>query len=72
MREQRTIDREIEVVEVIIDQLKSCLVIYYKAKMYDEFKTTLKDVQTCKTELKKLIAKRNTELGEEINGAKIQ
>jgi hypothetical protein len=70
MKVQRTIEREIEVVEVIIDQLKSCLVIYYKAKMYDEFKTTLKDIQTCKTELMKL--KRNLDQGETKDGAEIQ
>jgi hypothetical protein len=70
MKEQPSIKREIQVVEVIIDQLKSCLVIYYKAKMYDEFKETLKDIQTCKTELMKL--KRNLDQGETKDGAKIQ
>jgi hypothetical protein len=71
MKAQRTIEREIEIVETIIAQLKECLVIFYKAKMYDEFKATLKDIETCKTELKKL--KRNIQdQGEAKDGAKIQ
>lgn len=67
-----TIEREIEVVETIIVQLKKCLSMYYKNKMYCEITETLKDLRTCKTELNRLIAKRNSEQGEAINGAKIQ
>jgi len=65
-------DREIEVVETIIDQLKQCLVIFYRARAFDEFQETLKDIRTCKTELKKLKAKRNLEQGEATDGAEIQ
>jgi hypothetical protein len=55
MKVQSSIDRDIEVVETIITQLKTCLKIYYKAKMFDEFEVTLKDIETCKKELQKLI-----------------
>ena len=59
MKEPRSIDREIQVVETIINQLNSCLTIYRKNEMHDEFKITLKDIITCKQELNRLIAKRN-------------
>jgi hypothetical protein len=72
MKAPHTIEREIEVVETIIGQLKSCLKIYYQARMHEEFFSTLKDIRTCKTELKKLIAKRNSVQGEAKDGAKIQ
>jgi seryl-tRNA(Sec) selenium transferase len=60
--QSRQLEREIEVVKHIIDQLNQCLEIYHDAKLHDEFTTTLKDIQTCKRELKRLIAKRTVEL----------
>lgn len=62
-----SLDREIEVVETLISQLNSCLAIYYKEKLYDEFRVCLTDIQTCKRELKKLIAAKEAEKGEAIN-----
>lgn len=59
------LEREIEVVGHIIDQLNQCLEIYHENKMHDEFKITLKDIQTCKTELRRLIAKRTVILDSE-------
>lgn len=58
---KESIEREIEVVETIISQLKNCLAVYYKQKMHDEFKVTMIDIQKCKKELRYLIAKREKE-----------
>jgi hypothetical protein len=60
---KQSLDREIQVVETIIKQLNSCLAIYYKEKLYDEFRVTLSDIQTCKAELRKLIAAKDAEKG---------
>jgi hypothetical protein len=59
---QQLLEKEIKVVEHMIDQLNQLIDIYAKNEMYDEFTTTLKDIQTCKRELKKLIAKRTVAL----------
>ena len=71
MKAPHSIDKEIEVVETIIAQLKHCLKIYNQAKMYREMKITKKDIHKCRVELKRLYAKRNTEQGEPSDGAKI-
>jgi hypothetical protein len=60
---KESLDREIQVVEHIIGQLKQCLAIYHKRKMFEEFKICLSDLQTCKTELQKLIAAQEAEKG---------
>lgn len=56
------LEREIQVVEHMIGQLNQLMDIYAKNEMYDEFKNNLRDIQTCKRELKRLIAKRTVEL----------
>jgi hypothetical protein len=58
MRVQHSIEREIEVVEHIIEQLIDCLKIFLKSKMHEEFQVTLKDIQKCQQELHRLISKR--------------
>jgi len=57
------LEREIEVVEHIIDQLNKCFIIYSQNKMRSEIKNTLKDIQLCKAELKRLIAAKEAEMG---------
>jgi hypothetical protein len=46
--------KEIEVVEHMIVQNRKCLVIFHKAKMYEEFRVTLNDLQVLKIELQRL------------------
>ena len=62
MKAQR-LEREIEVVKHIIDQLNKCFIIYSQNKMRSEIKNTLKDIQLCKAELKRLIAAKEAEMG---------
>jgi hypothetical protein len=71
MKEPHSIEKQIEIVEHIIDQLNHCLVIYHTRKMYKEIKSTKNDIRKCKVELKRLIAKRKILQGEERHGAKI-
>jgi len=52
------IKREIQVLNHLLHQLNECLVIFYKEKMHTDFKNTLKDIQICKKELRKLKAAR--------------
>lgn len=52
------LDKEIEVVETLICQLKKCMAIYHKHKKYEEIKATLRDLKTCKIELERLIIER--------------
>jgi|tagenome__1003787_1003787.scaffolds.fasta_scaffold16752250_1 hypothetical protein len=61
MKAQISIDREIEIVETIIAQLKECLKIYYKRKLHKEIKITKRDLEKCKVELKRLNAKKYTD-----------
>lgn len=56
------LEKEIQVVETLISQLNKCLAIYYKEKQYTEFRITLTDIRTCKTELKRLIVAREAEI----------
>jgi ribosome maturation factor RimP len=58
MKDQRSlqqVEKEILVVEFMIQQMHQCLEIFHDAKLYDEFQVTLKDIESCKEELKKLI-----------------
>ncbi len=55
------LDREIEVVEKIIDQLNKCLGIFLANKMHRDQRNTLKDIAICKAELKRLIAAKEAE-----------
>lgn len=57
----RHLDREIEVVEKIIDQLNKCLGIFIAEKMHRDIRDTLKDIAICKAELKRLIAAKTAE-----------
>jgi hypothetical protein len=61
MKAPHSIDREIEVVETIIAQLKVCLRIYYDENLFKEIKITKRDLQKCKVELKRLNAKKYTD-----------
>lgn len=61
MKVQLSIEREIEVVEHLIDQLNQCLVIFIYSRNFKEIKSTKHDIQKCKVELKRLIAKREAE-----------
>lgn len=54
MKAPHTIDREIEVVRTIIKQLKECLKIFKNAGMQKDIQATIKDIQKCKQELKRL------------------
>ena len=63
------LEREIQVVETILCQLNKCLAIYYKQKLYDEFRVTIKDIQTVKEELKRLIAAKEAEIEAEKGAA---
>jgi hypothetical protein len=56
MKEQSTsiLKREIEVLEIIIGQLKQCLGIYYKEKNFKDFRSTVNDLRKCRKELTKL------------------
>ena len=55
------LEREIQVVEAIIAQLNECLGIFIKENYHKDIKRTLKDIQICKAELKKLIAAKEAE-----------
>ena len=72
MKVQHSIDREIEVVEHLIEQLNQCLVIFKKSGNRKAYKETLNDLETCKKELQNLISKRISIQGEEMHGYKIQ
>ena len=61
MNKQRQLDREIEVVKKIIDQLNKCLGIFLAIKMHRDKRSTLKDIAMCKAELKRLIAAKEAE-----------
>jgi len=54
MKVPHSIDREIEVVEHILDQLNQCLVIFISSRNFKEIKSTKNDIQKCKVELKRL------------------
>jgi hypothetical protein len=54
MKVQHSIDREIEVVEHLIDQLNQCVSIFIHTKNFTEIKNTKHDIQKCKVELKRL------------------
>lgn len=58
----REVKREIEVVENMIRILNNCLVLYVRKNELRNIKNTLKDIQLCKKELKKLIAAKNVEV----------
>jgi hypothetical protein len=49
------LEKEIQVVETLISQLKKCMAIYHKNKKYEEIKATLRDLKICKQELERLI-----------------
>jgi hypothetical protein len=53
----KEIEREIEVLEHMIDLLNRCLYISLKNYRYKEIKSTLSDIQTCKRELRKVKAR---------------
>jgi len=55
------LDREIEVIKKIIDQLNKCLGIFIAEKMHRDQRSTLKDIAICKAELKRLIAAKTYE-----------
>lgn len=61
MQAKRQIDREIEVVERIIDQLNTCLGIFQAKKLHKDKRATLKDIEMCKVELNRLIAEKAAE-----------
>lgn len=67
-----SIEREIEVVEVILSQLNRCMAIYYKNKMHDEFKVTMIDIQKCKKELKALLAMREKEKAQDAAAVEVE
>lgn len=58
----KSIDKEILVVETIIKQLRNCIAIYHREKRFDYIVATIKDIQICKTELKRLKVARMAEL----------
>ena len=64
MKVQHSIEREIEVVEHLLDQLKKCLVIFIRSKNFNEVKNTKNDIQKVKVELKRLYAKRDAEIND--------
>lgn len=51
----KDIEKEILVVENIIRLLKDCLAISRKNKRKEECKSTIKDIQLCENELKRLM-----------------
>lgn len=60
MKDNHTIEHEIEIVEMIIDQLKQCLAIFKISENHDSYQETLKDIEKCQTELQKLILEKDT------------
>jgi hypothetical protein len=55
----KKVEREIEVLRHMIDLLNRCLIISLKNVKLSETKSILKDIQTCKKELNKLIKARD-------------
>jgi hypothetical protein len=64
-----TLNKEIEVVEVIIRQLQQCLAIYHIERKYKDFKATVIDLQKCKRELNRLKNELDIQQGETVNDA---
>lgn len=54
----RNLEKEIQAVNGIINILNKCMRIYLENREIINAKKTLKDIQLCKHELKKLIAAR--------------
>lgn len=67
-----SLEREIEVCEVLIRQLNECAAIFYKEKRFGDFRVTLVDLQKCKTELRRLIAAKDAELEAERGAAEYE
>ena len=61
MKVQYSIEREIEVVENLIDQLNKCVVIFRHSKNFKEIKNTKNDIKKCKVELKRLYEIKHAE-----------
>lgn len=59
---KRNIEKEIKALENIIELLNRCLRIHLKSKNKIYITTTLRDIQVCKRELKKLEAARQVEM----------
>jgi hypothetical protein len=55
----RDLEKEIEVIKSMIDLLNRCLFISLKNNRIKEVKNTVKDIQLCKRELRKLILARD-------------
>lgn len=62
------LEKELRAVDAILVQLNQCLMIHYKSKNRDYFNNTLKDIQKCKVEKKRLIAAKEAEM-DAIKGA---
>lgn len=52
-------EKEIKLIQSMIDLLYRCLFISIKNKRIQEIKSTLNDIQICKKELKKLITAKD-------------
>ena len=61
------IDREIMIMQKMIEQLQECLEIYHEQNQHKHFKATISDIQKCKKELKRLIAQKEAEKQAEKN-----
>lgn len=64
-----SLEREIQVCEILIQQLNQCAAIFYKEKKFGDFRITLTDLQKCKDELRRLIAAKDAELEAERGAA---
>jgi hypothetical protein len=61
---KKNLDREIEVVRNILRILYKCKKLYQQENQLQELAATIKDIETVKTELLKLIAAKEAEKGE--------
>jgi hypothetical protein len=68
----KEVEREIEVVKNMIDILNRCLFISLKNHRVREVKSTVKDIQLCKKELRKLIVARDEAKKEPATNGKVQ
>jgi|tagenome__1003787_1003787.scaffolds.fasta_scaffold20964066_3 hypothetical protein len=58
---KKDLEKEIKAVENILELLNKCLRIHFKHRQFYNAKATLKDIQICKKELKKLQAAKQVE-----------
>ena len=57
----RLFERDIFVLETIIQQLENCLMIFIETRKFTQVWDTKKDIQTCKKELKRLNVAKDAE-----------